>query len=222
MVEDVKASLGSVGLCLSFLPVCLLLLVSQHHPCELWPHHRCLLHLPTMHAAQCVHNAHTAADCGTHACDSAALALGTVTWEVVCRLFLCFLPFTLSNRCQMVLFFSLSDQNPSCSGQQFLPVSPQSQLLLPEAPGTLWASGPFLDCFPPKCLTWLFYLTQTFPQMSPMTLANSITLFAPSLLTLFPPCSYLTYFTSLIKKERLNNLICVYLSTWYVYHALCL
>lgn len=127
-----------MGLCLSFLPVCLLLLVSQRHPCELWPHHRCLLHLPTMHAAQCVHSAHTAADCGTHACDSAALVLGTVTWEVVCRLFLCFLPFTLSNRCQMVLFFSLFDQNPSCSGQQFLPVSPQSQILLPEAPGTLW------------------------------------------------------------------------------------
>lgn len=119
-------------------------------PCELWPHHRCLLHLPTMHAAQCVHSAHTAADCGTHACDSAALALGTVTWEVVCRLFLCFLPFTLSNRCQMVSFFSLSDQNPSCSGQQFLPVSPQSQLLLPEAPGTLWDLRTIFGLLPPQ------------------------------------------------------------------------
>lgn len=37
-----------------------------------------------------------------------------------------------------VKHFSFSDQNPSCSGQQFLPVSPQPQLLPLEAPGTFW------------------------------------------------------------------------------------
>lgn len=103
-----------------------------------------------------------------------------------CLMLNIFLFLTKTHLAQVSSFF-LSHLNPSSSHSK-----PQVHS------GT---SGPFLDCLPAKCLTWLFYLLQTFPQMSPITLANNVTVIAPYSLTLFSPCSYLMHLISLIKKK---------------------
>lgn len=118
--------------------------------------------------------------------------LSLLKWCLVLNIFL----FLTKTHLSQVSSFFLSHLNPSSS-------HPKLQV----HSGT---SEPFLDCLPPKCLTWIFYLLQTFPQMSPMTLANNVTVIAPYL-TLFSPCSYLMHLIPLIKK-RLKNVTCVHLS----------
>lgn len=46
--------------------------------------------------------------------------------------------------------------------------------------------------------------------MSPMTLANNVTVIAPYSLTLFSPCSYLMHLISLIKKGVKKFYMCAF------------
>lgn len=217
MVEEIKAkSWLGVPCVLTFSLACLLLclrVLRAFLTCVLWLHPRVLLlsahNVCCSVCPQCSLCCLLCSSCPWLSCFGLGDAdlvhglqapaglthfpLSLFKWCLVLNIFL----FLTKTHLAQVSSFFLSHLNPSSSH-----LKPQVHS------GT---SEPFLDCLPPKCLTWIFYLLQTFPQMSPMTLTNNVTVIAPYSLTLFSPWSYLMHLISLIKK-RLKNFTCVHLS----------